>query len=120
MKRTPLAALVLLIALSPNSVYAQTTPLDGNVLKTICSEPFESAHARFCQGYVDGYMDGFRNSIAASTVGAKICLPEHLTVGDWLAAVQKYLADSSHDLNQPADIVVSMALYGAYGCKPSN
>jgi hypothetical protein len=119
MQRTPIAALAFLIAVSPISVRAQDK-LDGNVLKTVCSGSLDSAQGRFCEGYIAGYMAGFRNSLAAATAGARFCFPEHLTVGDWLAVVQKYLADSSHDLNRSAEIVVGMALYGAYGCKPSN
>ena len=119
MQRTLITALAFLVALSPIPVRAQDK-LDGNVLKTVCSGPLDSAQGRFCEGYVAGYMAGFRNSIAAATVGARFCFPNDLTVGDWLAVVQKYLADSSHDLNQSAEMVVGTALYRAYGCKPEH
>jgi hypothetical protein len=119
MKRTPIAVLAVLIVLSPISVGAQDK-LDGNILKTTCSGSLDSVQGRFCEGYVVGYMAGFRNSIAAAAVGARFCFPKDLTVGDWMAVVQKYLADDSHDLNRSAEIVIGAALYGTYGCKPSN
>lgn len=119
MNRFTAPAFSLLIGLSPNSVCAQEK-LDGNILKTVCSGPLDSPQGRFCEGYIAGYMAGFRESLAATTVGARFCFPKDLTVGDWLSVVQKYLADSSHDLNRSAEIVVGMALYGTYGCRQPN
>ena len=99
------------------AVPARAQDVSGTVLRTACAEAPDTPLGRFCLGYVDGYMSGFRNGVAAVTVGAKICMPNNLTVGDWLAVVRNYLSDVSNDLNKPADTIVGYALYGAYRCK---
>ena len=107
----------ILVMTAAAAVPARAQDVSGTVLKTACAEAPDTALGRFCLGYVDGYMSGFRNGIAAATVGAKICMPTNLTVGDWLAVVRNYMSDGSNDLNKPADTVVGYALYDAYRCK---
>ncbi len=93
----------------PTAVLAGAGFKSGNELYSDCSAPKSSSDYAFCAGYVAGMTDTLQ-------VPSIVCLPEHVTIGQSVDVVMKYLRNNPENRHYAAASVGLAALKQAFPC----
>jgi hypothetical protein len=115
--KTVLAVVLLLLgALNPFSVGAESNFVDGNTLYNDCNEPLSDPGYSYCTGYVAGISDLLATLMDLKAIPRKICLPHNVSLGQLRDIVVKDFKDNPNKRHYTASSSIYVALANAFPC----
>ena len=108
-KRFALVAAAIIPALAANSTNFE---IDGTQLRAACLSD-QAAKQVFCRAYI---FEIARSIDAGMFPAAKRCIPDNPDPIRLVAIIKKYLDEHPENLRDPADALVTIALFKAFNC----
>ena len=129
------ALLVIFFVYSPASTSPKSAPEQPDISKSgrdfleVCSsidsegnrDPARIYRDATCLGWVEGFTDGFmvhEELLSTPRRDRMACVPHGVTTIQTVRVIKKYLAGNPDKAHRPTRYVASIALAGAFPCKP--